>query len=485
MTNSLLPAWTLLDLLLLLDILLASSATLWVLYHPREPRAMLAWILAFILLPLFGVLLFLLIGEPRLRRLRNRRRKRRPQGVEPAPVEYIESQESARDSQRLSPSMRRLSRLVTHLTQRPPLRHNQVKIQQDGIAAFDALAAALAAAQDHIHLEFYIFRPDQSGTRIAEILIERAQAGVEVRLLLDFIGSWSLSWRFFRRLRREGVEVGWFMPIIPWRGRWRMNFRNHRKIVIIDGDSAITGSLNIGDEYAGIERSLGQWHDTLVTLHGPVVEELQEIFCEDWYYATRRRVSGARYHPPLQPRADTIAQLVPSGPDQEVRVVQLLIHGLLASARHEICFATPYFIPDAALLIALQGAAYRGVVVRLLLPGRSDHRLSLWAARSYYREICAAGVEISEYPKGMLHSKLVLIDREWAMVGSANMDERSFRLNFEVSLLLYDQCTARTLRDHFAQLRSESIRYRTPAEIQWGFGESLLLGIARLAGPLL
>lgn len=469
-------------LLLLLDLLVAAAAIAWVLWHPREPRAMLAWILAFVLMPFLGVALFLLIGEPRLRRLRKRRRRRRARLAMTDHAAY----QAAGGEQVLPSRQARLARLIGNTAERYPVGGHRLRIHLDGAQAFDDLEQAIRAARDHIHLEFYMFRGDRTGRRIAAALIERARAGVECRLLVDFIGSMGLLTGAYRRLRQAGVEVAFFMPIIPWRGRWRMNFRNHRKIAIVDGRLAFTGSQNVGDEYAGLDQQLGEWRDTQLEIQGPMVHELQEIFLEDWHFASGREVVSERYFPdPEAPAGDAILQLVPSGPDLRVRVVQLMFHTLFAAASREICIATPYFIPDDALLLALQSAAYRGVRVRLLIPSRTDQRFSLWAARSYYAELCAAGIQIYEYPHGMLHSKVVIVDGHWAAVGSANMDERSFRLNFEVSLLIYSETPAAELQAEFERLRKASQAFHHGEIANWSLRQHFLLGLARLGAPLL
>jgi len=470
----------LVNLLLLLDLLMAGTAIGWVLRHPREPRAMLAWILMFVLMPFLGVILFLLIGEPRLRRLQRRRRRRR------AVLGDSEHGATRREAPiALGEPLNEVAQLVTRLTKRELLGGNRIELLFDGRAALVALDEALSGAGHHIHLEYYLFRDDRAGRRIAQTLMERAKAGIECRLLVDFIGSWGWSRRFFREMNESGVEVAFFLPVVPWRGRWRMNFRNHRKIAVIDGKVGFTGSQNIGDEYAGLNPDFGVWRDTHLRALGPVVQELQDVFAEDWHYATGKHLTGDRYFPPLEEEAGCLTQLLPSGPDLGVRVAQVTLLTLFAIAQREICIATPYFIPDEPLLLALQSAAYRGVRVRLLLPERSDHRLTAWAGRSYYRDLCAAGVELSEYRQGMLHSKVVVVDGQCAVVGSANMDERSFRLNFEVSLLIYDAQQAAQLLKDFQELRSQSRIYKEASQLQWSFPQSLVLGLARLAAPLL
>lgn len=467
------------------DLAVAVTAIGYVLRNPREPRAMLAWILAFILMPVIGVLLFFLIGEPKLRRIR-RRRQRRRRGLPVQGLTHEQECAAIRDDAALPPIVRRLASLATGIGHRPPVRGNRVTLFHEGHASIDALEQAIREARHHCHLEYYIFAVDSTGGRIAKALMDQARAGVKCRLLVDFVGSWTWEWGFFQRMREAGVEVALFLPMIPWRGRWRVNFRNHRKIAIIDGTIGFTGSQNIGDLYAGVDHTYGEWHDTHLRIEGPAVQELQDVFVEDWHYAARAEILGAEYFPSKRClTGDAVVQIAPSGPDLDARVVQVLILTLCAAAEREICIATPYFVPDSAIILALQTAAYRGIRVRLLVPQRTDHRLTLWATRSYYREMCAAGVEVCEYQGGMLHSKVVVVDGAWGMVGSANMDERSFRLNFELSVLLYDPALAAELLVTFDRLQAQSRVLTDPNRIHWGFGESLLLGLARLAAPML
>jgi len=284
-------------------------------------------------------------------------------------------------------------------------------------------------------------------------------------------------------MRQAGIEVVFFMPVLPWRGRRRINFRNHRKIAIIDGTVAFTGSQNIGDEYAG--RDGRKWRDTHMRVVGPAVHQMQEIFIEDWFYASRRSIGRdiEAYFPPPESTGDHLVQVVPSGPDREVNVLHHLLLGAIASARQTVCIATPYFVPDQSMVLSLQSAAYRGVRVRLLIPSQTDHKIVLWAGRSFYNEIRRAGVEVYEYGQGMLHSKVIVVDDVCAVVGSANFDERSLRLNFELSMVLYEPRLAGLLFADFESLRAQArfIRVRK----RFGVAESIKLGTARLISPLL
>ncbi len=476
--------WTILSAL---DFLLVAAAILTVLRRPREPRAMLAWILALLLLPVMGLILFVLIGEPRLKRTRRRRLRRRGKLV-PGLSRKAEALRDVHATHKTVPipdELSNLVRLATRLGRHPPTHGNEVTVYHDAEKTFLARQLAIEAAQAHVHLEYFILQPDETGRAVRDLLIRKAAEGVQCRVLLDYVGCWRMPRSFRRAFRDGGVELAFFLPMVPWRGRWRVNFRNHRKLTVIDGKAGFTGSQNIGDEYLGRLKKYGPWRDTHVRIVGPAVQQLQEIFVEDWHYATGADLVADEFFPRPERVGARTVQVIPSGPDDSANAMHQLLFAAVAAARRSVCVVTPYFVPDLAILLAFQSAAYRGVRVQLLIPARSNHRVALWAGRSYYPELAAAGVEVYEYEPGMLHSKVVVVDESWALVGSANMDERSFKLNFEVTAILYDVELARDLQADFEALLARS-KYIQPAErSDWTFRESLSLGLARLASPVL
>ncbi len=482
-----------LALLTVLDAALVAFGTYYVLSHPREPRAMLAWLLTFLLIPFVGVGLFFVISDPRLNRSRRRLARRRRE-LNPALWSKLRAYHEAFAAQ--SPwgvdDGRRgtFLDLATRVNNRqPPTAHNALSIYHDRAAdAARALEAAIAGARHHVHLEYFIFKPDQSGQRIADLLAAKAREGVRCRLLLDHVGNWGWPTGFAERLRGAGVEVAFFMPVLPWRARrrWssRLNFRNHRKIAVIDGAVAFTGSQNVGDEYFGVAGPRGLWVDTHLRIAGPAVYELQETFVEDWHVATGEDLFEAAQFPDPAggPDARHVVQVIPSGPDYDAQIMHHLLLAAISAADSSVCIATPYFVPDTAMVLTLEAAAFRGVDVRLLVPDSSDHLLALWAGRSYYRELAAAGVRIAEFGPRFLHSKLVLVDETWGLIGSANMDERSFRLNFEITTVLYDEGPVGELQREFDGMwaSARAVEGRTPA----GRIEQLKLGFARLVSPM-
>lgn len=473
------------------DVVVVGTGIYTVLSYPREPRAMLAWILLFLLLPILGVLLFFLMSDPRRRRNR-RRLARHRQRLNPELWQLLHQATAAYrpdpESDQLSPTQRRFVALATRVNDRqPPTAGNGVEIFHDRAAdSWRALLAAIAGARHHVHLETFIFRADGTGRELAELLMQKAADGVRCRLLVDYMGSWTFPAKLAGRLRRAGVEVSYYSPPLPWLGkRWhlRVNLRNHRKIAVVDGRIAFTGSQNIADEYFDAATPDGPRIDTQLRITGPAVYRLQETFIEDWHLSTGEDLFDQAYFPPLEDSAGhgDIVQVIPSGPNYDTQVMHHLLIAAIAAAEESVSIATPYFVPDTTMALTLEAAAFRGVKVRLLVPARSDHPMALWAGRSYYEELTEAGVEVYEHGPGFLHSKMVVIDQHWAMVGSANMDERSFRLNFEITTALYATAPAATLQQAFDDLFAAAIPARTrPA----GRLDRLKLGFARLFAPI-
>ncbi len=476
--------WSTLTVLNYIAVMLAIEN---ILRHRREPRGMLAWILALLLLPFLGLFLYALVGPaPIQRKVRRRRRRRHEIASSLAEKTAVLAKDhDARETARFDESMRGLMNLAAQVSDAVVTTGNNVAIYHDAERAFLNLAIAIDAAQQHVHMEYYIFAADDTGRAMSELLMKKARQGVEVRLLLDAVGCWRLSRRFVRELRSAGVEVEFFLPWGPTNRRLQLNCRNHRKLTIVDGRTAFTGSKNIADEYLGRKKKLGPWRDTHLLMEGPCVTQLQEVFVEDWHFATKRDLTSPRYFPPPAVAGSHVVQIVPSGPDGRADVMHQLLNAAVSDADRSIAVVTPYFVPDRAMMLALTSAAYRGVRVQLLLPSKSEHWLVLWAGRTFYEDLLEAGVEIYEYDGGMIHSKLVVVDQRWSMVGSANMDIRSFQLNFELTSIIYDAELSRYLQEDFETLIRNSRRVREEDVKGWTYTQTLAAGLARLATPIL
>ncbi len=404
----------------------------WIVLQKREPVATLSWVLSLAALPVIGFVIYYFLGPQRIHRQQLKRARARAalQGCIPPSDDHADSAD--------------LARLAHATTGFPPTRSARVDLLVGGARTFDALLDTIAAARHHVHLEYYIVDPDRTGTLIRDALVERARAGVRVRLLLDTVGSGRLSRRFLAPLRDAGVEIGWFHPFrLRWIRSPRINLRNHRKLVVVDGLIAFTGGINLTDSENERVRT-DAYHDLHLRLEGAAVRSLQATFLEDWSYAQRVSLRDEGLWPEAEP--GTIPTLVlPSGPDVPWESIHRLHIEAISKADRRVWLVTPYFVPTESTRYALTSAALRGVDVRLLVPRRSDSRIVSAAARSYYDELLAAGARVFEYQPRMLHSKALLVDAETVLIGSANFDNRSFRLNFELSLLLRDTTLAAEL----------------------------------------
>lgn len=429
--------------------LLTLSFSLWLLAQRRlQPALTLSWLFAFILAPWVACPAFLISGYARHRR--GVRRRNRPKRTHwrarlAAPAA---TREPAHD-------LAGVARIAEAGTGFPVSQGNQVRILDEAYAITGAIAEAMEGAKDHIHFEYYILQPDETGQYFRDLLIRKAEAGVTCRVLVDHVGSFSLHEDFLAPLRKAGVQFAWFEPVRLTRMRGA-HLRNHRKLVIIDGKTAFLGSQNIGNEYLQWPRKKLSWRDTQVRVAGPAVHALQTVFLEDWEMATAEKVQEERYFPPLLPQGAAPVQILPTGPDEDELLMETTFSALVHSAHQRITLMTPYLVPTLPMLVALESAVKRGVKVEFLLPERSDQWITDLAARAWFRDLVRAGCHISLYRRTFLHAKVVTIDSRAALIGSANMDERSFHLNFELGALLYDPESVTTLVASFDRHLHES-----------------------------
>lgn len=342
----------------------------------------------------------------------------------------------------------------------PPSSANRAILFDSISDAYDEWEKCMRRAKHHIHLLFYAWRDDTNGRRFRDVLSEKAKEGVRVRLLLDWVGT-SASSEFFEPVTRAGGQVVWFMPPKLFR-RSYINFRNHRKMIVIDGQTGFIGGINVGNEYL-------QWFDLALKLQGPVVNQIQEVFCDDWYFSNEEEqlceIDYFGLWPDIdllkEPRQDEIYNVscatVAGGPHQQINATQEMLFLALTSAKKRIWIMTPYFIPEQAIILALRAARYRGVDVRLFLPGKSDSLIVRRASRAYYSELLQADIRIYEYSR-MLHAKALLVDDHLVILGSANVDIRSFRLNFEMSIFCESQSLNARLSSVFETTKLQSYR---------------------------
>ena len=446
----------------------------------RIPAVTVAWILSFILLPYLGVILFILVGFRKMRR--EKRRKPIPSGK----MSIIDQSGSGKpsDSQILSSDLLHIARLGERLTGFPVSPGNRLTLYEEALATYTAIAEAMSHSTKYIHMEYYIFQADETGKEFRDLLIHQARKGVTCRLLVDYIGSFYLNQSFADPMIDAGVQFAYFWPVKLSRP-WGWHLRNHRKLVIVDGRIGFIGSQNIGDEYVNWKNRRLSWRDTHIKIEGPGVDQLQAIFHEDWEFTTGEAMEII-LNTPLKPtKGISDIQTLPTGPDESQATLEIILTSLIYAAKKRITIVTPYFIPTVPIALALDTAVKRGVKVDILVPEKSNHWIVGWVARGWYRDILISDVNLYEYAETFVHAKLVTIDSQISLIGSANMDERSFRLNFECTTLVYDSKITEKLLRSFDSMKMNS-RKMTLAEFkQQRLWNNVRDGAFRILSPLL
>jgi cardiolipin synthase A/B len=451
----------------------------------RNPSRTITWLMLLAIFPIVGFICYILFGQSyRKKRLFRKRAHFDDLTIETTAVSRIIDQEKLKI---MGEHQQSTLRLAQRLGQYPVSFATETKVLTNGGHTFKAILEAIEKAEHHIHLEYYIVRNDELGKRLKDLLIAKAKNGVEIRFLYDAVGSWRLSKTFVQELRAVGAEVVAFFPVrLPFFNH-KINFRNHRKIIVIDGETGFVGGLNIGDEYLGKHPAFGFWRDTHLYVRGEAVRNLQAIFLQDWYYMTGTFISEQNYFPavPVVKEGNGAVQMVASSPDDQWEVIKNLFFSMIVSAKRSIWIASPYFIPDEDILSAIKVAALGGIDVKLLVPNRPDKRIVFYASHSYFPELLQAGVKIYEYQSGFMHSKLIIVDHELASIGTANMDMRSFHLNFEVNAFLYrTESTIQLVADYIDDLENS-------VEIMWDTFKKrhiimrVIESTSRLLSPLL
>lgn len=455
--------------------------TTWVVMQRRAPVSTLAWIMVLNLLPVLGLAVYAYFGPQRVKRQRLKRWHQRA---------ALMSQEDLRTLRqgRAEPPVwaTQHAALIERSCGLQLASCHEVQVLPSGGATLDALLAEIASAQKHIHLEYYIYEPDHTGKAVLQALTAKAREGVHVRLLLDAIGSPELCSRKGRRHLADYLSAGGqfaiFHPRRLDRLRPLVNLRTHRKIAVIDGRVGLLGGINITDDENERVRPHDAYRDTHLLLRGGAVRWLQYLFLQDWGYAGGGQVLEEDMLPEDKP-GTTPVQIVASGPDSDSEAIHRAMIDAIHMARERVWLATPYFVPTESALNALSNAALRGVSVKLMVPEKSDSRVVTAAARSYFEELQNAGVLVFEYSGRMFHAKTLLVDQQYGMVGSANFDNRSFRLNFEVAAAVFSTTFNQQLAGMFEQDLSNC--KRVPAHRRAPAPQRLFEAIARLASPLL
>ncbi|WP_410512661.1 cardiolipin synthase [Paenibacillus sp. BR2-3] len=460
------------------------SISLAIFMENRNPSTTMAWILLLALIPVLGLVFYFLFGQNVFKRRKFDKKAQR----DLLAYERIENDvlRMHQDWSIFDPARQKLLGLAQRLARTPISFTSETRILTNGEETFGTLLLELRQAEHHIHMEYYIFRSDHIGTRIQQVLIEKARAGVTVRFLYDAVGSLGLSKAFLKELIDAGVQVAAYGQSTSFLSS-RVNYRNHRKIVVIDGDVGFLGGLNVGDEYLSRSKTYGFWRDTHMLVRGEAVRTMQIIFLQDWMHTTGEKIMEQDY---LSPKlryvaGDGAVQIIASGPDNERRSLKNIFFSMITSAQKSVWIASPYFIPDEDILTALRVAAMSGLDVRLLFPAKPDKWLPFLASHSYFPALLDSGVKIFEYEKGFIHSKLLIVDGEIATIGTANMDMRSFHLNFEVNALLLQTDSVKRIVADFERDLLSTRQIVEETFMDKRLHERLLESAARLMSPLL
>lgn len=463
-----------------------------VLYDTRSGAKALAYILFIIMVPLVGMLFYFFFGiNYRKRKLYSRKIVEDEALRQKIITDVHDYSEQMLHSGLLSPEHHNLARFIHNSATSPLTGNNSVQLLVNGEEKFPLLLNALEDATSHIHLEYYIYENDETGNSIADILIKKALQGVEVRFMYDDFGSHGLGQLFVKRLEEAGIETAPFYKIKWYALASRLNYRNHRKIIVIDGRKSFVGGINISDRYRNDTKSENSlyWRDTHLMIDGLATFYLQYLFLCDWNFCSKNKLEfGPEYFPSFSGKKEIggeLVQIVPSGPDSKLPVIFYSLMQSIASARERILITSPYFIPGESLMDALIIASKSNVEVTLLVPGISDSKMVNASARSYYTELLQHGVRIFTYEKGFVHAKTMIIDDNLAVVGSANMDYRSFDLNFEVNVMLYGKEIAGQLLKAFNHDLKQSSEINADDWLKRPWYIHLWEKLVRLLSPLL
>ncbi len=447
-----------------------------VLMDCRQPAKTMAWVLVLFFFPHIGIVAYLFFGINR-RRERLISERSLNQLTRRSMLNFVEQQAC-----NVPDEHRRLVDLFVCQNLALPFNGRVHRIFTDGISFFDDLITEIQAARHHIHINLYIFEDDALGKRISEALIAKSRQGIQVRIVYDDVGCWRVNSRFFEQMKEAGIEVCSFLPVRFPQFTRKMNHRNHRKLIIIDGTTGYIGGMNIADRYLS-----PQWRDTMAKICGQAVYGLQRAFLTDWYFVDRTLISDAVYYPSCPTPSDAAAiQIVTSSPQAPYPELMQGFVRLIMEARNYVYIQTPYFMPTEPVLFTLKTAAQGGIDVRLIVPLHGDSLFVEWASRSYLREVVAAGVKVYLYREGFIHSKMLMADDNLASCGSVNIDFRSFENNFESNAFFYGNGTAERFKEIFLDDQAHSLPYADSHLCQHNnFFKRLLESLARLLAPLL
>ena len=457
-------------------------AILHVLMDNRQPVKTMAWAMVIYFVPIVGLVLYLFFGiNTRREKLISQRSL--DQLTRRSMLGFVDQ-----DDMQVPERHKQMVELFINDNSSLPFNNNKVELFTNGHSFFLSLIADMGRARHHIHVDVYIFEDDALGRLVRDVLIDKARQGVEVRVIYDDVGSWSTDSEFFEQLRDAGIEVSAFLPVRFPQFAGKVNYRNHRKLFVIDGEIAYVGGYNIASRYVKGRGGLS-WRDTMVRITGNGVYGIQRTFLIDWYFVDRTMISSRDYYPPMSSSvvSGCISQMVNSSPASPYpSIMQGYLRALIEAQRY-VYIQTPYFMPTESVLVAMKTAAIGGVDVRLMVPRKGDAHVVAWASRTYLREIIEAGVKVYMYNGGFLHSKILVTDDSMATCGSTNVDFRSFENNFESNVFFYDADTAVRFRKMFEVDINSSVLLNdlTPEQLHTSFLSRLWESITRLLAPVM
>ena len=445
----------------------------------RNPYKTLAWVLVLVFLPVVGLALYYFFGQDtRREKLISKKGFKR---LTKYPMMEFQMQESFKVSEE---KQHQLIRFFQRVNLALPFEGNSMKIFQDGSSMLQALLATINSAKHHIHVEFYIFEDDAVGCLVKDALIEKAREGVEIRVLYDDVGCWKVPHRFYDEMREAGIEVRGFLKVRFPRFTSKVNYRNHRKLVVVDGRIGFVGGMNLAERYLkGVP--WGIWKDVMMQVEGKAVYGLQMAFLTDWYATDHSLITSSSYFPQMEDKGTSLMQVVTSDPVGEWKDIMQGLLIAITSAQKYVYIQSPYLLPTEPILLALKTAAAAGVDVRIMIPEKSDSRMVHWGTMSYLQELMEAGIKIYMYQKGFLHSKLIVCDDCLSSVGSTNMDFRSFEHNFEVNAFMYDRTSALMLKDIFLSDQKDAKLLHLKEWRMRPWSQKVKESVIRLFAPLL
>lgn len=468
-------------IILAIYIVIVLGTIITILLDNRQPSKTMAWLLVLIFVPIVGIILYFFFGQ-NTRKERSMSQRSMDELTKRSMLEFVVQKDL-----KLPTHYQPLIQLFTNQNTALPFKDNEVDIFVEGADFFLALLKAIGQAKDHIHIESYIIEDDALTNLIADALIDKAAEGVEVRMIYDYVGCWKVPSRYFERLRAGGVDVRSFMPVHFPAFTGKVNYRNHRKLAVIDGKIGFIGGMNIAMRYMRGSK-YRPWRDTHLRIRGGAVYGIQRAFLVDWYFVNRTLISSQKYYPPLDTSISNncIAQVVTSSPISPWPEIMQGYVRILLQAQHYVYMETPYFLPTEPVLFALRTAAVAGVDVRLMLPKHSDVKIVEWASRSYISTMIEAGVKVYLYTEGFNHSKLLVADDNLCTCGSTNIDFRSFENNLEANIFFYDQSLALRMKEVFFKDQEACVLIEKLSDLTHRpFINRLWESIVRLLSPLL